>query len=102
MHKKKDTPEAMLKEELKDLSKSLRVMDPANPAYQDTLKNLERVTELQKELNACKPKVSPDAILGFIANIGGIALVLQHEKLNVITSKAFNMVSRVKIGSFKK
>lgn len=102
MHKKKETPEAMLKEEIKDLSKSLRTMDPANPSYQDTLKNLERITELQKELDSCKTKVSPDAILGFIANIGGLVLVLKHEQLNVITSKAFNMVSRVKIGSFKR
>ena len=102
MHKKEETSEALLKEEMKTLTKSLSTMDPANPKYEETLKTLERVTKLQKEISSEKQKVSPDAILGFIANIGGIVMVLQHEKLNVITSKAFNMVSRVKIGSFKK
>lgn len=102
MHKKKETSEAMLKEEMKTLTKSLGTMDPASPKYEETLKTLERITKLQKEMSSEKQKVSPDAILGFVANIGGILLVLQHENLHVITSKAFNMVSRVKIGSFKK
>lgn len=48
----------------------------------------------QEKSRSWKP--SPDAIIGSVASIAGIVLVLNYEKLNVITSKAFGFIGKLK------
>lgn len=40
--------------------------------------------------------LKPETVAVVAANLVGIALVLHHEKLNVVTSKAFGFVSKLK------
>lgn len=49
--------------------------------------------EKEKE-NSWKP--SPDAVVGAAASVLGILLVLNYEKLNVITSKAVGFIGKLK------
>jgi len=40
------------------------------------------------------PRVSPDTIAIVAANLLGIVMILKHEKLDIITSKAFALVMK--------
>lgn len=58
---------------------------------------LDQLSKLQKIRQDEKPdRVSSDAILGAAVNILGIALILKHEHVNVITSKALGFIPKVK------
>ena len=64
-----------------------------NP-YNEQLKRIERLTEL---IGDRKARVSLDAALGVAGNILGIALILHHEKLNVVATKALGFVLRTRV-----
>lgn len=56
-------------------------------------KTLEYAIKLQKMKEDEKPsQVHPDAILIAATNILGILLIIRHEHVNVITSRAMNLV----------
>jgi hypothetical protein len=46
---------------------------------------------------AKKPTVSPDALIGAGASILGIICILGFEKANVITTKSFSLIPKIKI-----
>jgi hypothetical protein len=68
---------------------------PKKNIYNEKLKRIERLNELIGE----KPKkgISPDTALLVAANILGIILIISHEKVNVITSKALGFVMRGRV-----
>lgn len=54
-----------------------------------------RLKELHKLKDATRrPGVSPDTVLIVCANLLGILIITQHEKLDVITSKAAGFVMK--------
>ena len=56
-------------------------------------KTLECAIKLQKMKEEEKPsQLHPDAILIAATNILGILLIIRHEHVNVITSRAMNLV----------
>lgn len=56
---------------------------------------LDRVKQLHKLGQEEKPqRVSPDTYVLAATNIIGIAMILRHEHLNVITSKALSFVRK--------
>lgn len=58
---------------------------------------LSRLEKLQKIRHEEKPeKFNSDALLMAATNLLGILAILQHEHLNVITSKAMNFVMRTR------
>ncbi|PYS67706.1 MAG: hypothetical protein DMF69_22285 [Acidobacteria bacterium] len=58
---------------------------------------LKHLTELHKMKEAEKPSpVSKDTMLTVGANILGILLIIRHEHLNVITSRAMDKLARPK------
>lgn len=61
--------------------------------YSDATDNLIKLMKLKKEINpSWRP--SPDALVGAIGSISGILLILNFEKLGVITSKALTFVGK--------
>lgn len=42
-------------------------------------------------------RVSPDVLVGVAGNLLGIGLILQHERLHVVTSKALGFVMKTKV-----
>lgn len=44
-----------------------------------------------------KPSVSPDTIVSVAASILSIGLIMHYEKMNVITTKAFTLIPKIKI-----
>jgi hypothetical protein len=58
---------------------------------------LGRLKELHKLKDASRPpRVSPDTVLIVCANLLGIVIITQHEKLDVITSKATGFVQKLR------
>ena len=65
----------------------------------DTPEKIELVIGLREKANAAKkaPRVSMDTLLIVLANLAGILLILNFEKLNVLTSKAIPFVLKGRI-----
>lgn len=99
MFRKKDK-RTTIQKEIDDLLLEMEKMDPMSEEYKTRLQNVERLTKI-KESYEPKISFSPDAILGFLANILGIVLILHHEDFNVITSKATSFVSKMGIKTKK-
>lgn len=59
---------------------------------------LDRVVRLQKlkESERTSSQISPDTLILAVTNLVGIAMIIRHEHMNVITSKATGFVMRPK------
>lgn len=64
--------------------------------YLELLDRLQRLYAIRQ--NSTKPRrtISPDTALTVAGNLAGIALIVNYEKLNVVTSKAMNLLLKVK------
>lgn len=58
---------------------------------------IELVIGLREKANATKKSVSVDTVLVVLGNLAGILLILNFEKLNVMTSKALPFVLKGRI-----
>jgi hypothetical protein len=73
------------------LDRALENLDQKGVATDEYVKTLAVVTELHKMKEAEKPSsVNPDTLLLVGANLVGILLIIRHEHVNVITSRAMN------------
>jgi hypothetical protein len=77
------------------LDRALETLSQKGVATDEYVRTLEAVTELHKMKEAEKPStVSPDTMLLVGANLVGILLIIRHEHVNVITSRAMNTLIR--------
>lgn len=73
------------------LDKALDSLDQYGSTTDEYTRTLEGVVKLHKMKEDEKPaSVSPDTILLVGANILGILLIIRHEHVNVITSRAMS------------
>lgn len=64
---------------------------------EDFGKNVDQVVKLYKLADEnTAPRVSPDTLAMIAANLTGIVLILKHEHVNVIASKAFSLIPKLK------
>lgn len=63
--------------------------DPRSSEYKKLLEMYEKLNEVEKN-----DKVSKDTLATIAANLLGIGLILEHEQLHVISTKAINFVIR--------
>jgi hypothetical protein len=77
------------------LDKTLDSLDRMNPSSDEYTRTLEAVGKLHKMKEDEKASsVSPDTILLVGANLAGILLIIRHEHVNVITSRAMNTLMK--------
>ena len=57
------------------------------------VENLKKLIDARSEYMGTK--INPNTIISAVASIGGIVLVLKHEKFEVITSKAWTLIQKV-------
>lgn len=56
---------------------------------------VDQLAKLHKIKNENKPdRVSKDALVSMAGNLAGIALIINHERLHVITTKALGFVTK--------
>lgn len=72
-------------------------LSPWSTEYGVAAKNLELLTSMKNQKTGSIVGVSNDTLVATIANLLGIGLVLGHEKLNVISTKAFTMIAKLRI-----
>lgn len=90
--KKKSNKESI--EELIDsLTMSIGLEDPTSKDYKLMTENLKTLEEAKSKEDV----VSKDAMIGVLSNMGLALLILNYEKIGVITSKAFSLITKVKI-----
>ena len=80
----------MLEKEIEAILLDMKDMDINSDEYEVALNHLTILHEIK--MKEKKWNVSPDTMAVVVANLLGIILILKHEELNVITSKAMNFV----------
>ena len=83
-----------LENELNRALTRLRAEMPNSEDYEKMLKLVERLHDMMDE--ETPEVVSKNTLLTVSGNLLGIILILKHERLNVITSKALSFVIRTR------
>ena len=82
--------------EIDSILDEMAAVDPQDDRYRVLLQRLNWLMEA-KSKEKSKIKISPDTIAVGVFGLIQLGLVLHHEKLNVITSKAFNWILRGRV-----
>jgi hypothetical protein len=78
--------------EVKRVLARMSELDAESLQYNQAAKNLKELMEA-KGLKS-KATISPEAILAAATNIAGILLILNFEKLDIVTTKAIGFISK--------
>ena len=83
-------------QELIDLVQTQMLTEGADSdKFREMNDELERLYAMKKANKSSR--VSPDALVAVAGNLLGIGLILQHERLHVVTSKALSFVMKTKV-----
>lgn len=97
---------ATLDDLMTDIRNRMKDLDPASNEYALMNDQLARLMEtankdcdrqIKAKASSKRFSVSPDTLASVGANLAGILLVLNYERLNVISSKAFGMIFKHKV-----
>lgn len=79
------------------ITQALSDMQSLNVETDEYAKAVDHITKLTKLKEAHNPKkVSPDVLVTAGANLTGIILILQYERVHVVASKALSFVMKLK------
>lgn len=94
MFGKKNKEKTALDKAIEDRIDELDVNDNAD---QDEAKieNLKELVEVKEKLEGPKRSIDPNTILTIGGSLLGSLLIIGHERLNVVTTKAFGIVQRM-------
>jgi len=91
---KPDTNREGLEKTIDALILSMANTLPETPEYKAMTENLTKLYALRDEKS--NRSVSPDAVLAVAGNLLGIAMIVGHERVGVVTSKALQFVMKAK------
>ena len=80
--------------EIARIVRALQTVDVESKEYGELLGRLEKLQRIRQEERP--DNFSSDGLLMAATNLIGIFAILQHENLNVITSKALSFVTRTR------
>jgi hypothetical protein len=93
MFTKGSKSDMLLESEIESVLRHLSVTAVDAAEYPTILRHLERLYEMKGH----KPdRVKKDTMALIAGNLAGIMLILKHEKLDIITSKALNFVIKAR------
>lgn len=84
-----------IQEEIGVLFSMLENHQPSSEEYAKILVNIDRLVKLHRE--GQKAFIEPAQLIPVIANLAGIGLILNYEKLGVISTKALNFVVKGRV-----
>jgi hypothetical protein len=76
------------------IDKAIRALNGYEIGSEEYVKILDTLSTLYKMKEENTSSVSKDTLAVIGANLLGILLIIQHENVNVITSKAMNLVMK--------
>lgn len=89
-----DTNRIGLEKTIDNLIASMSNVSPDSPEYKAMTENLTKLYALRDEKS--HKSASPDAVLAVAGNLLGIAMIVGHERVGVVTSKALQFVMKAK------
>lgn len=92
---RKRNKEDELQEVIDELIQELKLHDTYSDEYTKAVDNLVKLDDVHRHKKLNHP--SSDVLFTAGANLVGILLILNHEKANVITSKAVSLLLRPRI-----
>jgi hypothetical protein len=85
-----------LEKRIAEVEDYLMSISPESKDYSTAVENLERLYKAKANLEERKLKISPDTIAVGVFGIIQILMILNHEKTDIITSKAFGYILKGK------
>lgn len=90
----KPPSDAKLEEAINRVLLAMQEVSPDSEQYSEMVDQLVKLHTLK--VNAAKSRVSKDVLLTVAANLAGILLILQYEKMQIVTSKAMSIVPKLR------
>lgn len=91
MFKRAEDPiKKALDAQILDLFRDMTDADAYDEDYQIMASTVTKLYELRQ-----KERVSMDAVIAAVTHLAGLAVVLQHERVHVIASKAFGLIKKI-------
>lgn len=97
MFKKKIHDETTTQDLIDAANSRLFGLEPDTDEYNKVLDQIERLHKLKSRERDDRFKVSADTLVIVGANLLGIVLILNYEKLDIVTSKALGFVGKSKV-----
>ena len=83
-----------LEKAIQRLHDDMQTVDPNTDQYTKMADNITKLYKLREYDTRKRWHPSPDAVLTATVNIVGILLIIRHEDVNVISSKAIGFVKK--------
>jgi hypothetical protein len=90
---KKPSSEPGLEKAIENVLSEMEGHSPYSKEYADMVAQVVKLYEVKAKL--AKPRISYDTWANIVANLAGIALILNHERANIVTSKAVSFVQKL-------
>lgn len=92
------TTEELLDYESNRIVRELTTTEPGSPEYKDLLDHASKLLKLleaeEKRNSKVKSLLANPALLGIIGNLAMAVLLINHERLNVVTTSAVRLLGR--------
>jgi hypothetical protein len=97
--KKEPVKKSLIDLEIERLLAVMAKIPPGSERYSKILHNLDILQKTKGSVNTTPPAqssfaVDPNTVIVAITNIVGILMVINHEQLGVISSKAFGLIMK--------
>lgn len=89
-----DQKPSLLDNEIKRLVRELDAWHPTSDEYATILEKVSKLRKLRDDEKSSG--VSPDTLVMAVTNLVGILLIIKHERFEIITSRAMNLISKTK------
>lgn len=93
----KTMQQELLEREIERTMSVMRMTTHESKEYASMLHAAERLYEMLEKQKKTPDRVSRDVRASIAANLAGIVLILSHERVNVITTKALGFVHKTKV-----
>lgn len=94
---KKEDARSNLQKVYDEIVEDLQTERVGTDRYKELSDLAERYHAMLMEEESHKKSVSPDAIIGLVTSLGGIAMICGFERIGNITSKALNFVFKGRV-----
>lgn len=93
-YQKPPVEKTALEKTIDRLHDDMQTVDPHTEQYAQMANNLGKLYALRAHDTVSRWRPSPDVVMTVAANLLGIVLIIRHEDVNVITSKALGFVKK--------